>query len=97
MQQGLHRQSQQPPGPTAQVIQQANFQVRPQQFNQQYQESPLPQVSPLIAQQSPFNPQVPPPYYPQYPAPHSNNPSTSSKATLVEILQKQNDRQDRLE
>ena len=51
------------PAPVSQVNQQANYQVRPQQFNQQFTQPPLPQVSPLLMPPQPFNPQVPPPTF----------------------------------
>ena len=54
---------QQPPAPVPQVNQQANYQVRPQQFNQQFTQPSLPQVSPLLMPPQPFNTQVPPPYF----------------------------------
>ena len=70
----------QPPAPVPQVNQQTNYQVRPQQFNQQFTQPPLPQVSPLLMPPQPFNPQVPPPYFPQYPP--SNSPSVGSSDSL---------------
>ena len=79
------------------VNQQTNLQVRPQQFNQQFQQSPVPQVSPLMAPPHPYNPQVLPPYYPQYPPPPSNNPSVTSNDSLVEVLNRQLDMQERME
>ena len=54
-----------PLAPVPQVSQQTNYQVRPQQFNQQFSQPPLPQVSPLLMPPQPFNQQVPPPYFPQ--------------------------------
>ena len=59
-QQGFQHQ---PPAPVPQVNQQTNYQVRPQQFNQQFTQPPLPQVSPLLMPPQPFNPQVPPPTF----------------------------------
>ena len=80
-QQGLQ---QQPPAPIPLANQQANYQVRPQQFTQ----PPLPQVSPLLTPPQPFNPQVPAPYFPQYPP--SNSPSVgSSDSSILVALQKQ--------
>ena len=90
-QQGLQ---QQPPAPVPQANQQANYQVRPQQFNQQFAQPSFPQVSPLLMppQQfnthipQPFNLQVPPPYFPQYPP--SNSPSVgSSDSSILVALQ----------
>ena len=43
------------------VIQQANSPIRHHQFNQHFQQLPVPQVSPLMAPPQQFNPQTPPP------------------------------------
>ena len=48
---------------TSPTGQPTNYQVRPQQFNQQFTQPPLPQVSPLLMPPQPFNPQVPPPTF----------------------------------
>ena len=86
---------QQPPAPVPWVNQQANYQVRPQQFNQQFTQPSLPQVSPLLMPPQPLNPQVPPPYFPQYPL--SNSPSTgSSNSSILVALQKQWEKQERI-
>ena len=50
-----------PPAPVPQVNQQINCQVRPPQFNQQFTQPSLPQVSSLLMPPQPFNPQVLPP------------------------------------
>ena len=87
---------QQPPAPVQQVNQQANYEVRPQQFNQQFTQPSLPQVSPLLTPPQPFNPQVPPPYFPQYPP--SNSPSEgSSDSSIFVVLQKQWEKQERID
>ena len=100
-QQGLQ---QQPPAPVPQANQQANYQVRPHQFNQQFAQPSFPQVSPLLMppQQfnthipQPFNPQVPPPYFPQYPP--SNSPSAGSNdSSILVALQKQWEKQERID
>ena len=92
-QQGLQ---QQPPAPVPPVNQQANYQVRPQQFNQQFTQPTLPQVSPLLTPPQPFNPQVLPPYFPQYPP--SNSPSAdSSDSSILVALQKQWEKQERID
>ena len=79
-----------------QVNQQANFQVRPQQFNQQFHQPPVPQVSPLMAQPLQYNPQVPPPYFPQYPP--ANSPSVgSNESLLARVFHKQMDMAERQE
>ena len=86
----------QPPAPVPQVNQQANYQVRLQQFNQQFTQPPLPQVSPLLTAPQPFNPQVPPPYFPQYPP--SNSPSAgSSDSSILVALQEQWEKQERID
>ena len=85
-----------PPAPISQVNQQANYQVRPQQFNQQFTQPSLPQVSPLLMPPQPFNPQVPPPYFPQYPP--SNSPSAGSNdSSILVALQKQWEKQGRID
>ena len=82
--------------PVPQVNQQMNYQVRPQQFNQQFSQPPLPQVSPLLTPPQPFNPQVPPPYFPQYPP--SNSPSAGSNdSSILVALQKQWEKQERID
>ena len=53
-----------PPAPVPQVNQQLNYQVRPPQFNQQFTQPSLPQVSLLLTPPQPFNPQVLLPYFP---------------------------------
>ena len=89
-QQSLQRQ---PPAPIPPVNQQTNYQVRPQQFNQQFTQPPLPQVSQLLTLPQQFNPHVPPPYVPQYPP--SNTPSVgSSNSSILVALQKQWEKQE---
>ena len=86
----------QPPAPVPQVNQQMNYQVRPQWFNQQFSQPPWPQVSPLLMPPQPFNPQVPPPYFPQYP--RSNSPSAGSNdSSILVALQKQWENQERID
>ena len=85
-----------PPAPVSQVNQQLNYQVRPPQFNQQFTQPSLPQVSPLLMPPQPFNPQVPPPYFPQYPP--SNSPSVGSNdSSILAALQKQWEKQERID
>ena len=92
-QQGLQ---QQPPAPIPLVNQQTNYQVRPQQFNQQFTQPPLPQVSPLLTPPQPFNPQVPPLCFPQYSP--SNSPSAgSSDSSILVALQKQWEKQEKID
>ena len=64
---------QQPPAPVPQINQQANYQVRPQQFNQQFTQPSLPQVSPLLTPPQPPNTQVSQPFNPQVPPPTFHN------------------------
>ena len=83
-----------PPAPVSQVNQQLNYQVRPPQFNQQFTQPSLTQVSPLLMPPQPFNPQVLPPYFPQYPP--SNSPSVGSNdSSILAALQKQWEKQER--
>ena len=85
-----------PPAPVSQVDQQLNYQVRPPQFNQQFTQPPLPQISPLLMPPQPFNPQVLPPYFPQYPP--SNSPSAGSNdSSILTALQKQWGKQERID
>ena len=78
------------------VNQQANFQIRPQQFNQQFHQPPLPKVSPLMAQPLQYNPQIPPCYFSQYPP--ANNPSVgSNESLLARVFHRQMDMVERQE
>ena len=87
---------QQPPAPVSQVNQQMNYQVRPQQFNQQFSQHPLLQVSPLLMPPQPFNPQVQPSYFPQYLP--SNSPLVGSNdSSILVALQKQWEKQERID
>ena len=86
----------QPPAPVPQVNQQENYQVRPQQFNQQFSQPHLPQVSPLLMPPQPFNLKVPSPYFPQYSP--SNSPSAGSNDfSILVALQKQWEKQERID
>ena len=61
-----------------------NYQAWPPHFQQFTQ----PQVSPLQTPPQPFNPQILPPYFPQYPP--SNSPSAGSNdSSILAALQKQ--------
>ena len=85
-----------PPAPVPQVNQQLNYQVRPLQLNQQFTQPSLPQVSPLQMPPQPFNPQIPPPYFPQYLP--SNGPSVgSNNSSILAALQKQWKKQERID
>ena len=76
--------------------QQANFQVRPQQFNQQFHQPPVPQVSSLTAQPLQYNPQITPPYFPQYP-PAKSSPVGSNESLLARVFQREMDMVERQE
>ena len=85
-----------PRAPAPQVNQQLNYKVRPPQFNQQFTQPSLPQVSPLLMPPQPFNPQVLPPYFPQYPP--FNSPSAgSNNSSILAALQKQWEKQERID
>ena len=71
---------------------QLNYQARPLHFQQFTQ----PQASPLQMPPQPFNPQILPPYFPQYPP--SNSPSAGSNdSSILAALQKQWEKQERLD
>ena len=74
------------------INQQLSYQVQPLHF-QQFTQS---QVSPLQTPPQPFNPQILPPYFPQYPP--SNSPSAGSNdSSILAALQKQWEKQERLD
>ena len=69
---------------------QLNYQAWPPHFQQFTQ----PQASPLQTPLQPFNPQIPPPYFPQYP----QCPSVGSNdSSILVALQKQWEKQERLD
>ena len=69
-----------------------NYQAWPPHFQQFTQ----PQVSLLQTSPQPFNPQVPPPYFQQYPP--SNSPSAGSNDfSILAALQNQWEKQERLD
>ena len=69
-----------------------NYQAQPPHFQQFTQ----PQVSPLQIPPQPFNPQILPPYFPQYPP--SNSPlAGSNDSSILAALQKQWEKQERLD
>ena len=85
-----------PPALVSQVNPQLNYQIKPPQFNQQFTQPSLPQVSPLQMPPQPFNPQILPPYFPQYPP--SNSPSVgSNNSSILAALQKQWEKQERID
>ena len=73
------------------VNQQLNYQVQPLHF-QQFTQS---HMGPLQMPPQPFNPQILPPYFPQYPP--SNSPSAGSNdSSILAALQKQWEKQERI-
>ena len=71
---------------------QLKYQARPMHFQQFTQ----PQASPLQTPPQPFNPQILPPYFLQYPP--SNSPSAGSNdSSILAALQKQWEKQERLD
>ena len=92
LQAGLQGQQQQPSPQVPPISQQAN----PQQFNQQFQQPSVPQVSPLLAPPQQYNPQIPPPYFPQYPI--ANSPSVDrNESLLARVFHRQMDMVERPE
>ena len=78
------------------VSQQANSPIRHNQFNQHFQQPPVPQVSPLMAPPQQYNPQIPPPYFHQYPS--TNSPSVdSNESLLARVFHRQMDMAERQE
>ena len=62
--------------------------IRHNQFNQQFQQPPVPQVITLMESPQKYNPQVPPPYFHHY-AP-TNSPSVdSNESMLARVFHKQ--------
>ena len=81
LQTGPQQGQQQHPSQVPPVRQQANSPIRHTQFNQHFQQPPVPQVSPLMAPPQQYNPQIPPPYFHQYPP--ANSPSVDSNESLL--------------
>ena len=71
------KQQHPPPPPTHP----ANSRIRHNQFNQQFQQPPVPQVSPFMVPPQEYNPQVPPPYFHHYPP--TNSPSVDSNESML--------------
>ena len=70
--------------------------IRYNQFNQHFQQPPLPQVSPLMAPLQQYNPQIPPPYFHHYPP--TNSPSVdSNELLLARVFHRQMDMAERQE
>ena len=82
LQSGPQQGQQQHPSPQVPPQNQpANSPIRHNQFNQQFQQPPMPKVSPLMAPPQQYNPQIPPPYFHHYPP--TNSPSVDSNESLL--------------
>ena len=94
LQSGPQQGKQQHPPPPP--IHPANYPIRHNQFNQQFQQPPVPQVIPLMAPSQEYNPQVPPPYFHHYQP--TNNPSVdSNESMLARVFHRQIDMAERQE
>ena len=92
LQSGPQQGQQQHPPPN----QPTNSPIRHNQFNQQFQQPPVPQVSPLMAPPQQYNPQIPPPYFHHYP-PTSSPSVDSNESMLATVFHKQIDMAERQE
>ena len=89
-------QQQHPPPQIPPPNQPANSPIRHNQFNQQFQQPPIPQVSPLMAPPQQYNPQIPPPHFQHYPP--TNNPLVDSNVSLLaRVFHRQMDMAERQE
>ena len=79
------------PGPTTGPNQPLQYST--QHFNLHFSQPPSSQVSSLLHPGQPFNPQIPPPYFPQY-AP-SNSHLMGSEASYLAVIHKQLERQEK--
>ena len=96
LQMGPQGQQQHPSPQVQPVSHQANSPIRHHQFNKHFQQPAVPQVSPLMAPPQQYNPQVPPPYFHQYPP--ANSPSVDSKESLLaRVFHRQMDMAERQE
>ena len=78
------------------VNQHANSPIRHNQFNQHFQQPPMPQVSPFMAPPQQYNLQIPPPYFHCYPP--TNSPSVdSNESCLARVFHRQMDMAERQE
>ena len=78
------------------VSQQENSPIRHHQFNQHFQQLPVLQVSPLIVPPQQYNPQIPPPYFHEYP-PASSPSVDSNESLLARVFHRQMDMAERQE
>ena len=74
----------------------ANSPIRHNQFNQQFQQPLMPQVSPLMAPPQQYNPQIPPPYFHHYP-PTNSSSVDSNESMLARVFHRQIDMAERQE
>ena len=74
----------------------ANSPIRHNQFNQQFKQPPMPQVSPLMAPPQQYNPQIPPPYFHHYP-PTNSSSVDSNESLLARVFHRQMDMAERQE
>ena len=89
------QQDQQQHAPPQIPNQPANSPIRHNQFKQ-FQQPPMPQVSPLMAPAQHYNPQIPPPYFQHYPL--TNSPSVdSNESLLARVFHRQMDLAERQE
>ena len=97
LQTGPQQSQQQHPSPQSPPANQhINPPIRHDQFNQQFQQPPMPQGSPLMAPPQQYNPQIPPPYFHHYPPTHS--PSVNSNESLLaRVFHRQMDMAERQE
>ena len=73
-----------------------NSPIRHNQLNQQFQQPPVPQVSPLMAPPQQYTPQIPLPYFHHYPP--ANSPSVdSNESMLARVFHRQMDMVERQE
>ena len=74
----------------------ANSPIRHNQFSQQFEQPPMPQVSQLMAPPQQYNPHIPPPYFHHYPP--TNSPSVdSNELLLARVFHRQIDMAERQE
>ena len=89
-------QQQHPPPQIPPPNQPTNSPIRHNQFNQQFQQPPMPQVSPIMAPPQQYNPQILPPYFHHYPP--TNSPSVDSyESLLARVFHRQMDMAERQE
>ena len=97
LQMGPQQGQQQHPSPQIPpVSQHTNSPIRHNQFNQHFQQSPMPQVSSLMAPPQQYNPQIPPPYFQQYP-PANISSVDSNESLLARVFHRQMDMAERQE